>query len=77
MKRGAGGRILREEIFITVRYYKSENRWYSLNTINFEEFGFDPLSAQTENAIIHGKKGSRSREICRGLDANVGQFVDK
>ena len=42
-----------------------------------EEFGFNPLSAQTENAIIHGKKGSRSREICRGLDANVGQFVDK
>ena len=24
-----------EEIFITVRYYKSENRLYSLNTVNF------------------------------------------
>ena len=25
----------REEIFITIRYYKSENRWYSLETVNF------------------------------------------
>ena len=25
----------REEIFITLRYYKSENRWYSLETVNF------------------------------------------
>ena len=24
-----------EEIFITVRCYKSENRWHSLNTVNF------------------------------------------